>query len=134
MSDTPENASQPREGQPLAVPASTTMAGALDLGTEKDRGLLRQAARRRWPVPDQLKADSVVALDSALKLATEAKDVGEIVDVVRTVAIIEKHNQDDEHLAEKNGRIDVGKPTERVAGFEGVTIIVPGMKGITKED
>jgi hypothetical protein len=95
---------------------------SIDLGDAKDRGLLRQAARRRWAVPDELRDESVAALGRALQVARDATDVDQIVDVVRTIAVLEDQNQKDEHLAEKNARIDAGKPTERI-GSEPVELV-----------
>jgi hypothetical protein len=38
-----------------------------------------------------------------------------IVDVSKTLVVIEGQNQTDDHLADKNDRLDQGKLTERVA-------------------
>ena len=63
----------------------------------------------------------------ALKLATERGSVREIDSCVRTLAMLEGQQQADEHLAEKNARLDEGKATENfvqrqyVAEFDGGT-------------
>jgi hypothetical protein len=103
MSDQPE---QLREGQ---------VTPSIDINDRKDRALIRTAVSRRWPVKQELREKVVDALDRAMTVAQEQGDVGAIVDVSKTLVVIEGQNQTDDHLADKNDRLDQGKLTERVA-------------------
>lgn len=89
---------------------------------ERDRGLVRRAfadplgsTRKRWGVDDEFKVQAVKALRVALRWSLENADHRSVRGVVDTLARIEAQNQADEHLAEKNARLDAGKPTEGVA-------------------
>lgn len=96
----------------------STIVGNLDLSDERDRGTLRRAVddgpkRRRWGgITDELKAKYVAALNVALRLALEHGDNRGIRGCVDTLAKLEGQNQADEHLADKNARIDAGKATD----------------------
>lgn len=90
----------------------STQVGSLDLGNERDRGLLRQSIKRRWPgLDDDKKAKAITALDAALDAAQAAKDYDAVNGIVRTLAMIESQHQADDHLADKNARLDGGKFT-----------------------
>jgi hypothetical protein len=97
---------------PAPMQREGRVAPSIDIDEKKDRALIRTAASRRWPVPPDLKTRVVEALARALSAATE---LSEVVDVSRTLVVIEGQNQVDDHLADKNKRMDEGKPTERVA-------------------
>lgn len=114
----------------------TTVVGSLDLSTEADRKTLRRSIAtanpehkvQRWGgLDDNLRKQAVKAQAYALKLATERGSVREIDSCVRTLAMLEGQQQADEHLAEKNARLDEGKATENlvqrqyVAEFDGGT-------------
>lgn len=101
----------------------TTRVGNLDMARDEDRRLLSrsvtdgqpQSKRRRWnDVDDDFKAQAVKALKVAMRLALEKGDHRAAAGCVDTLARLEAQNQADEHLAEKNARLDAGKATERV--------------------
>lgn len=101
---------------------------SLDMGSEKDRGLVREAMKR-WPkrwrgltdaVKDELAASLRAANSVAITLAQSddpqvALDAAKtITSVVRTAVAMEGQNQADEHLEAKEERLDAGKATENV--------------------
>jgi len=100
------------------VPEGNPIVGNLNLLDPKDRGLIRRSAtdalnrRKRWDISDAFKAELVQGLRAALNAAAIDGDYKTVNDCVRTAAVLEKMNQDDEHLAEKNARLDDGKPTD----------------------
>lgn len=100
---------------------------------ERDRGLLRrrvsdpQSKRRRWnEVTDAFKDDATRALRYALRLATESQDHRGIRGIVQTLAALEGQNQSDEHLADKNHRLDSGAATENVQHLRRVVLQIEG--------
>ena len=111
---------------PAPSPPETTIVGNLDMADERDRGLLRRAAgdasRKRWNVTDTDKADFIKALRVALRMSLEAKDGRGVRGCVDTLARLEGQNQADEHLADKNARLDAGQATENVQ--QAVRIII----------
>lgn len=103
--------------KPVAGEGDTpsTMVGSLDLSTRKDRGILRKSIERRWPgLTMELRAEAVQCLKAAMELAKNAGDHRAMLDSVKTVAALESQQQADEHLAEKNARLDSGLPTDGV--------------------
>lgn len=96
-----------------------TQVGSLDMANERDRGLLRQSIKRRWPgFDDAKKAKAVEALDAALDAARNAADYDAVNGIVKTMTVIEAQHQSDDHLADKNDRLDTGKLTEAVKMYE----------------
>lgn len=101
----------------------TTTVGNLDLSKESDRGVLRRSLadpverkQQRWGgLDDSLRRQAVKAQAYALKLATDKGNVREIDSCVRTLAMLEGQHQTDEHLEDKNKRLDDGKATESQA-------------------
>ncbi len=106
-----------------ALPDKADGEGAISVNVEdgRDRALLRRAIKERWPIPDATR-DSLAA-----KLATviETGDHREVVSAARVLIAADALNQADDHLADKNERLDAGKPTENVQA--GVAFIVPGL-------
>ena len=112
MSDTPANTSG---GAPLA---------SVDLvNSEKDRGLVRTLARsgKRWGITEEVRTQVVSDLVLASKTARETIIYADpkagcdvLTSVAKTFAALDKLNQADEHLADKNERLDSGKATELV--------------------
>lgn len=89
------------------------------MANERDRGLLRQSIKRRWPgFDDAKKAKAVEALDAALDAARNAADYDAVNGIVKTMTVIEAQHQSDDHLADKNDRLDTGKLTEAVKMYE----------------
>lgn len=98
-------------------------ASALNLTTEKDRGLAR-TAMRRWPkrwrgLSEEFKERCVKELQVALDEANEADKpevaAGIRVSAVKTAVMMEGQHQADDHLDEKYNRLDHGQDTESVA-------------------
>ena len=69
-------------------------------------------ALRRWGLPPALKAKLISKIDAHLDLADDGRVIAALGKVLTTM---EGQNQADDHLAEKNDRLDTGKPTERVS-------------------
>ncbi len=101
---------------------------SLDMGDEKDRAMTRMAMRR-WPrrwrgltdaVKDELAESLRMANEAAQRLAANdnpeiaLEGVKMIPSIVRTGVLMEGQCQADEHLADKNERLDTGKATENV--------------------
>lgn len=128
MSDTPAKTSG---GAPLA---------AVDLvNNEKDRGLVRTLARHgsRWGITEEVRAKVVDDLLLASKTARDTIIYADpkagcdvLTSVAKTFAALDKLNQADEHLADKNERLDSGKATERVQGAV-IVALPPGISGDT---
>ncbi len=72
--------------------------------------LIARAAR--WPVKAEMKEKVVKELMAALSMCDSPRDVAS---VTKALIAIEGQNQADEHLQDKNDRIDGGKPTESIA-------------------
>ena len=105
-------------------PASPREGLSLDMSSEKDRGLVRSTIRnrpKRWRgLDDSLKDELLGGLREANRVARAhltdpdksleaAKVVGQLV---KTGAVMEAQHQADEHLEDKNERLDSGKATE----------------------
>ena len=117
------------EPYPQATPpVNAGGVSAIDLTDEKDRGMVRNAMRhwpRRWA---GITADRKAAFVDGLVEANEAarklvkdgeadivlKAAGTLASVARTAAMMEAQVQADEHLEDKNARIDAGLATDRV--------------------
>ena len=69
-------------------------------------------ALRRWGLPPALKAKLISKIDAHLDLADDGRVIAALGKVLTTM---EGQNQVDEHVSEKNARLDTGKPTERVS-------------------
>lgn len=88
-----------------------TAESGLKPGTELK--LTRMAIRQRWGDIETTKKKAVQFIDDVLSDVFPA-DVRDKNAAVKTLAVIEGQNQADEHLADKNSRLDSGKPTEAV--------------------
>ena len=102
---------------------------ALDGTNPKDQALVREAIKRwpkRWAGVDvDLKADFIEGMKEAHKKAREIlkapdpelalKAVQAIGSILKTAVAMEGQVQADDHLADKNERLDGGKSTENVA-------------------
>jgi hypothetical protein len=73
----------------------------------------KQGKRRRWGgITDELKAKLVEACETALRQSVDAKDVRDITNLGKLLVAMEGQNQADDHLDDKNERLDGGKATE----------------------
>lgn len=97
--------------------------GSLDLTTDADRALVHKAMVR-WPkrwrgLSESFKERCVRDLEWAAEQARLANDPLEGAKVLTSVAKVavqmEAQQQADEHLADKNARLDAGLATERLA-------------------
>lgn len=102
---------------------------ALDMTTEKDRGTVRMATKR-WPkrwrgltpeFKDRLCEDLLLAANIARRVGESTCDdevalkaANALASVVKTGHAMEAQEQADEHLADKNARLDAGQLTENV--------------------
>lgn len=116
------------QAQPTPI-ASGGALTSLDMSSEKDRGMVRQAMKRRpkrWRgLADEVKDEFLEGLLGAHRKAVSVmqgaedesvalKAVGEVGSIVRTAVMMEGQHQADEHLDEKNGRLDSGQITDAV--------------------
>lgn len=83
---------------------------ALQLDSNRDYALLRQAIKNRWPVDDDLKVEAVKAAAAILKNAT-AMDRDKL-SAVKVLVEMDKVNQSDSLYEDKCRRIDEGMATE----------------------
>jgi hypothetical protein len=107
------------QGGGLCAPNGDTFVpgGVLSsIDPAKDAGLIHNIAERhpRWRIPLALKDKMVGAIDWALDQAQADGDAKTVAGLVKTAAVLEAQNQADEHLAEKNKRLDDGLPTDNV--------------------
>ncbi len=115
---------------PIVSGGAGDVFASIDAVDEKDRGMIRKAMER-WPkrwrgLSDDFKASVVDDLQLARKVAREVASNAESADmalracatlssVAKTVTAMEDQVQRDDHLADKNARLDAGLLTERVA-------------------
>lgn len=100
---------------------------SLNMGNDKDRGLVREAIKR-WPdrwkaVREDIKTNIVNGLDEASTAAREAMREGDpdhklrgahvMASVAKTLVAIEAQRQADDHEIEKYARLDNGQATDR---------------------
>ena len=80
-----------------------------------DRAAVRRVANqagKRWNVTDEFKTELLNALRAATAIAIQNGAVRDMTDCVKTAAVLEAQNQSDQHLEDKNARLDEGKSTE----------------------
>lgn len=99
-------------------------AKTIDASNGHDLAIVRRALRERWPIPVEKRRDIA---ERVAKVAAESNDERSIVAAARVLAQMDGLNQADEHLENKNERLDGGKATERV---EGVEFVVPGLNQV----
>lgn len=122
----------PTENGFSTVPASASGGAgftAIDANDPKDHALVRQVVKRwpkRWRGIDDAKKTKFVeglaaAHDKAMSTMQDSHDpelamqaASLVLSAVKTAAVLEGQNQADDHMEEKNARIDEGKATERV--------------------
>ena len=98
-----------------------------DMTTDKDRGTIRNLSER-WPArwrgvssefKEQIVKDLSAASDTArVKLQSETEALGAantLASIARTVVAMEAQQPADDHLQDKNARLDAGLATERLA-------------------
>jgi len=90
--------------------------GSLNLLNPRDRGLLRRACdgsgahRARWPITPEFRQEAVIALQAAMNACQVTHDASGVNDCVRTLAALERMNQEDEHLQAKMQAISPDLP------------------------
>jgi len=87
---------------------------SIEPANREDRALLLRAIRQRWPIPEATRAELMAAIVKAMTEAAEAGNARDVAGCARVIVAADKLNQIDEHLADKNARIDAGKGTECV--------------------
>lgn len=118
---------QPRaDGQPAAQPADAGGILTDPHHTRADIRLAMRAVRNRWPVPEGLRGEIVERLRAIVNKeraevvtmrgveAIDAPADSNAINAAKVLVAMEAQNQADEHLAEKNARIDEGRGTEVV--------------------
>lgn len=93
--------------------------------TRGDLKMLETAIRKRWVMPDEKKSKLPERLcDIALYSGREREQIA----AARVIVAMEGQNQIDDHLMDKNSRLDSDKPTEN----QSVTVRV--VKGVSMGD
>jgi hypothetical protein len=84
------------------------------MASRRDQGLVRTATMRRprWNVPEAKRQDLKAKLDRALDQAEHAGDYEGVFSGVKTYLGMAAQDQADDHLQDKNDRLDTGKLTE----------------------
>lgn len=77
---------------------------------ESDAKLLKKAIRNRWPVTDEVRKAVIDRLEGFIK--DPKIDPDRATAAARVIVAAEGQNQADDHLREKNERIDSGASTE----------------------
>lgn len=83
--------------------------------TKSDARLIRRSAVGHWPVTPALRAKLVRKIDAALDVAED--DPRSVASLGKVLTAMEAQNQADDHLEDKNKRLDDGKPTENAGGI-----------------
>jgi len=78
----------------------------------RDTRLLYRALKNRWPIRKDYRGP---IMDRMMKLAlTDGIPAREVLTAVKALLEADRQNQADEHLANKNHRIDTGLDTEKI--------------------
>ena len=80
---------------------------------QPDAKLVQRAIRQRWNIPDKTK-DAIVERMSGF-VSDPLIDPDRATAAARVIVVAEGQNQADDHLREKNARLDEGKATENIA-------------------
>jgi len=104
-------------GSRAIVPASTEPEPA-DSGlladphhAHEDARLVARALKNRWPIPDHMRPKIV---DRLVDIATASPDDSDAIKAASVLRTMDGDNLTAEIEAEKNARIDAGKPTQAV--------------------
>lgn len=120
----PVESSNNEQSTPIRSGGGTS---ALDPASEADRGLVRRAVRdwpKRWRgLTDSIKDEFTTGLVEAGRVARsqltdpeKSLDAAKVLgSIVKTAATMEAQIQADDHLEDKNARLDAGLSTENVA-------------------
>jgi hypothetical protein len=108
--------------EPAGGLGETALLTGATAGPKSDGILIRRAALARWPVSAKLKAKLAAKLEDCLDREEDGRIVASLGKVLTAM---EGQNQADDHLADKNSRLDNGKATERVDHAVIVTGIDP---------
>lgn len=102
-----------------------------------DAQMIRRALRQRWPMSDEVRADLVNCLKAIVcteKIEVVSKS-GEPISIpnhrnqaaaARVLVAMEAQNQADDHLAQKQARLDEGKPVQAELS-QTIHVIIPGL-------
>lgn len=80
-----------------------------------DCRLTATAVRRRWKIGPAKRDTIVTSMMSVLEADADPRNV---VAAAKVLVQMVAQNQADEHLADKNARLDEGKATENIAGVQ----------------
>ncbi len=99
------------------MPASTEPA-ATDSGlladphhAHEDARMVARALKHRWPIPEHMRPKIV---DRLVDIATASPDDSDAIKAASVLRTMDGDNLTAEIEAEKNARIDAGKPTQAV--------------------
>lgn len=104
-------------GSRAIVPASTEPAQT-DSGlladphhAHEDARMVARALKNRWPIPDHMRPKIVERL---VDIATQSPDDSDAIKAASVLRTMDGDNLTAEIEAEKNARLDAGKPTQAV--------------------
>jgi hypothetical protein len=124
-SESPKNAPVQRGEGELHSDLLTPPTGLRDV-TGRDIGLMRRAVRERWPVDDKMRAaimermGKIISKPAVQVMTASGKQIldgpadSNAVRAAGVIVAMVQQNQADDHLAEKNARIDAGLATENI--------------------
>lgn len=92
--------------------------------TRGDLKMMASAVNRRWIIPKNVK-EEMPAVIGTIALTSDSER--ERIAAAKVIVAMEGQNQADDHLTDKNERLDSGKPTEN-----NVTVLV--IKGVSMDD
>jgi hypothetical protein len=113
-----------------SLPTPSLSGGAIDATNPKDQALIRNAIKewpKRWRgLTDSFKERCVRDMEWAAEQARLAPDPLEgakvLTSIAKTVVAMEGQQQADDHLADKNSRLDSGLATERISVAPVITL------------
>lgn len=79
---------------------------------QPDAKLIQRAIRQRWPITEEVRKAVVDRMSGFV--SDPLLDADRAIAAARMLGVAEGQNQADDHLREKNERIDGGKATENV--------------------
>jgi len=88
----------------------------LDLGTRGDAQTLEQAVRQRWPISEEHREMVVLSVLNAIKHCDPSK-ARTLAALSRTVAMLERQNQADEHKLRPDRQLNVSINPDQLANM-----------------
>lgn len=87
----------------------------LDMTKPRNRILVAQAIKKRWGISDEVRESIIKSTVEAMESAAAEGNARDVAGCARVLVAAEAQNQADDHLADRNDRLDSGKPTDSIA-------------------